>query len=359
MSAPIRYAILIPAYHPDARFLPFVKELREHGHFVLVIDDGSGPECALNFTQAEQAGCVVLRHEQNQGKGQAPRTGFQELIRLNQKGMGFDYAITADCDGQHSYDAISDVAAAAQNSMKDGHKPAMIIGGRFRDTGEKIPLKSRIGNSFTRGLFRLATGVKIYDTQTGLRAVPAELFEKMLEIKGDRYEYEMNMLLSIRSWGIPYEEIAITTIYYDNNAGSHFHPFRDSFLVISQILKFACASLLSFLVDYVLFLVFIWLLERCMEVGHDLSYAVSYAAARILSGVVNYVLNAKVVFGSMTRHSFAKYFLVWICILTIGTLGGTLLRDVLGLPGILCKIFVDLPLFFGSYFIQKHFVFKK
>lgn len=349
MSNPIKYAAIIPAYNPDEKFVSFIEILRKNGICVIAVDDGSREACKPYFTGAERCGCIVVRHDRNQGKGQALRTGFAELIRLNQKGAGFLYAVTADCDGQHSFEAISAVMQAASESCGSPEGPALIIGGRFRDNGEKVPLKSKIGNSFTRGLFKLATGIAIYDTQTGLRAVPEKLFGEMLKIKGDRYEYEMNMLLSIKSWGIPYREIPITTIYYDNNAGSHFHPFRDSFLVISQILKFACASLISFLVDYVVFLI----------LARFLDYAPAYVIARVTSGIINYVLNAKVVFGKMTKMTFVKYFIVWGLILAVGSLGGTLIQDVLRLPNLVCKIFVDLPLFCGSYLIQKHFVFKK
>lgn len=348
MRSTVKYAVIIPAYNPDEKFVSFIEVLRENGIFTIAVDDGSAAECGPYFTKAEQNGCVVLRHEKNQGKGQALRTGFSEMIRLNEKGAGFEYAVTADCDGQHSFEAISDVIRAAAESAASPAGPAFIIGGRFQDTGEKIPLKSKIGNNFTRGLFKLVTGLTIHDTQTGLRGIPSKLFGEMLEVKGDRYEYEMNMLLSIKNWGIPYREIPITTIYFDNNAGSHFHPFRDSVLVISRILKFACSSLLSFLVDYVLFLI----LARYID------YALAYAVARVSSGILNYLLNAKVVFGKMTKATFLKYFVVWGLILAVGSLGGTLIQDVLKLPNLVCKIFVDLPLFWASYFVQKHFVFK-
>ncbi len=349
MSNLLKYAVIIPAYNPDEKFTAFVRLLREHRIFVIVIDDGSRAECAPYFTAAEEAGCVVLRHEENRGKGAALRTGFTELIRLNEKNAGFAYAVTADCDGQHDCRAIADVMAAAEQSVLEQNNPALIIGGRFRDQEEKVPLKSKIGNGFTRGIFKLATGLPIHDTQTGLRAVPEKLFARMLEIKGDRYEYEMNMLLLIKSWGVPFREIPISTIYYDNNAGSHFHPVRDSILVISQILKFAAASLISFLFDYLLFIL----------LSGYLSYGVSYAAARGASGLLNYLLNAKVVFGRMTKLTFVKYFILWACILAVGTLGGTLIEDVLQLPKLVCKVCIDLPLFCVSYFAQKHLVFKK
>lgn len=351
MSKPINYAVLIPAYKPDEKFVDFVALLTSKQIPVVAVDDGSGEACTEFFAAAEKLGCIVVHHEVNKGKGQALRTGFEEIIRLNSKGAGYNYVITADCDGQHDLNAINTVAQAAEESMISEKGPAFVIGGRFRDDGEKIPFKSKLGNGFTRLIFKVATGLSIHDTQTGLRAVPECLFEEMLKVKGDRYEYEMNMLLQIKTWHVQYKEVKIKTIYFDNNAGTHFHPFRDSFLVISQILKFALSSTLSFVFDYAIFAVF------TMVFGWK--YSLAYACARVLSGVFNYTLNAKVVFGKLSGKSFVKYMCLWAVILLIGSWGGQFINGYLNLPKIVCKLIVDLPLFCLSYWIQKIFVFKR
>lgn len=351
MSNNIKYVVLIPAYKPDSKFVDFVTLLKQQHIPVVAVDDGSGENCAQFFEEAQQQGCVVVHHEINRGKGQALRTGFEEIIRLNSKGAGYNYVVTADCDGQHDINAINVVVKAAEESMNEKKGPAFVIGGRFKDDGEKIPFKSRLGNGFTRLIFKVATGLHIHDTQTGLRAIPQSLFEEMLKVKGDRYEYEMNMLLQIKTWHVQYKEVPITTIYYDNNAGTHFHPLRDSFLVISQILKFALSSMISFALDYLLFIVFSSLF------GWE--YYLSYACARVLSGLFNYLLNAKVVFGKLSCKSFLKYLCVWALILTLGSFGGQLMNGLLNMPKLICKLLVDLPLFCLSFFLQKRFVFKR
>lgn len=351
MNKSIKYAVLIPAYKPDEKFVDFVTLLTTKNIPVVAVDDGSGEACSEFFNAAERLGCVVVHHDVNKGKGQALRTGFEEIIRLNSKGAGYNYVVTADCDGQHDLQAINTVVEAAEESLLSEKGPAFVIGGRFRDDGEKIPFKSKLGNGFTRFIFKVATGLSIHDTQTGLRAVPECLFEEMLKVKGDRYEYEMNMLLQIKTWHVQYKEVQIKTIYFDNNAGTHFHPFRDSFLVISQILKFALSSMLSFAFDYALFTVF------TMALGWQ--YSLAYACARVLSGIFNYTLNAKVVFGKASGKSFIKYMCLWAVILVLGSWGGQFINDYLNLPKIVCKLIVDLPLFCLSYWVQKIFVFKR
>jgi glycosyltransferase involved in cell wall biosynthesis len=347
-----RFIILIPAYEPDEKLTEFAKGLKDAGLNALVVDDGSSEKCGSVFESVAALGYEVLHHPVNRGKGAALRTGL-EAIGL--KYPQAEWVITADSDGQHNLESLEKVAAACLENPE-----ALIIGGRFRDE-TKIPLKSKLGNGFTRIAFKLATGLYIHDTQTGLRGIPAGSIPDMLKVKGDRYEYEMNMLLSLKEWGMDYKEIPIETIYIENNAGSHFHPIKDSLRVFKQILKFISASVISFLVDYLLYLLFLYALSPLIF-GQPLpSVAVpaSYFAARVISGVVNYILNSRFVFKSSGVRQAVGYLVLWVLILGLGMLGSYLIKDLLGWPGIVCKICVDLPLFLLSYFVQREIIFKK
>ncbi len=66
-----------------------------------------------------------------------------------------------------------------------------------------MPLQSRLGNRIARAAYRLVSGIKVSDTQTGLRAFDSELTEKMISVEGERYEYEMNVLMAFAKKGIP------------------------------------------------------------------------------------------------------------------------------------------------------------
>ncbi len=348
----MRYVILIPAYNPDDKFVAFVHELKGQSAPVVVVNDGSKPECDAAFKHAEDAGFLVVRHEVNRGKGQAIRTGLQAVKEHFTDYDAHDCVITVDCDGQHTIEAIHKVAAGAA-----AHPGALVLGGRFQDE-EEVPLRSKIGNGITRGVFKLATGLKIHDTQTGLRAIPFSLLDRMMALKGDRYEYEMNMLLYLKEWSIPYAEVPITTIYFDNNAGSHFNTFKDSWLIFKQIIKFISASVASFLVDYGACILFLFLLgyTGLHEKWHIL---VAYPAARVVSGIVNYILNSKMVFKTSGLRSFVGYFMLWLIIMGLGAGGSYLISNLLGLPDIISKLCVDIPLFLLSYWAQREFIFKK
>ena len=112
-------------------------------------------------------------------------------------------------------------------------------------------------------------------TQTGLRAFDLELADKFLSVEGERYEYEMNMLMICAKEKIPIKEVQIRTIYHDkDNSNSHFRGFRDSVRIYKEILKFTLSSLSGFLLDYLLFLLS-WLIQK-----HIIFYSLTDRKAR-------------------------------------------------------------------------------
>lgn len=270
------------------------------------------------------------------------RTGF---LYVMENFPDADGVITADCDGQH---AVKDILRVARFMKR--YPDRMILGGRFSED-RKIPLRSAFGNHFTRIVYRLATGLSIRDTQTGLRGIPAKYLPKMMTVKGDRYEYEMNMLLKLKEWELPFLEIPITTIYLDNNSASHYNPLRDSWRILTQILKFCASSMFCFVLDYVLFLLFDRLFGG--------SSAAAYICARVISGCTNYFFNSRFVFKKATSTTLLKYFIVALAIAGLGSGGTWLFKELLGIPSVLCKFLIDLPLFAVSYVAQREFVFRK
>ena len=146
-----------------------------------------------------------------------------------------------DADGQHLPDDMEKLL------MKAAAEPmALIVGSRTID--RNVPWKSRMGNLITRRIFRMKTGVEVSDTQTGLRSFSTRLLDFMLDIEGERYEYEMNVLVTCAKANIPIIEVPIETIYHDKgNSCSHFRKVRDSVRIYRQLLKFSFVSFSSFL----------------------------------------------------------------------------------------------------------------
>ena len=206
---------LIPAYCPENRMIELIKELDTRGFAVVVIDDGSGEEYDEIFTAARQY-ASVKRYTPNRGKGEALKCGMRYI---NERYQAPYTVITADADGQHRVEDIVKVADAAAE-----HPDSLILGKRLLD--KSAPIKSRIGNGITRVLYRLTTGRRIYETQTGLRAFSDRLLPRFLKLPGHRYEFEIDMILDASNADII--EVDIQTVYFDNNAASHFRPLQDT-----------------------------------------------------------------------------------------------------------------------------------
>ncbi len=326
----------------------FSAELLSRGMTVVAVDDGSGEAFDPIFNKVGELGVNVVRYAENRGKGVALKTGFKYI---SENMPCTEAVVTADCDGQHKIADIEKIIAEmAENPGK------IILGGRFSESDVKIPFRSKVGNGFTRTVFALATGLKIRDTQTGLRGIPAALIPEMLKIKGERYEYEMNMLLALGDLGCGFKEIPIETVYENNNAGSHYSLFKDSARILSQIFKFCLSSMVCFLLDYILFLVFAAVLPENKAIFG--AFSLAYVLARVVSASVNYVLNRGVVFKKGGVSSLPKYIVLAVSVMLLGSYLTNLLT-LTGLVPILCKLLVDLPLYFINYFVQREWVFTK
>ena len=215
--------ILIPSYEPDNKLIELLKTIKEYT--VIVVNDGSSNKYDSIFDEAKKYSNVI-GYKDNHGKGYALKYGFK-YIKYNYK----NYIVcTMDSDMQHT---IKDASRLIDYVSE--HKSTLVLG--KRNWNNKTPLRSRIGNSLTRFIFKKLTKMNIYDTQTGLRAFSNELMDYMLSIEGDRFEYVMNMLLNLKNSNINYKEISIETIYIDNNKGSHYSTFKDSFIIYDTIKK--------------------------------------------------------------------------------------------------------------------------
>ncbi|WP_349673477.1 bifunctional glycosyltransferase family 2/GtrA family protein [Lacrimispora sp.] len=339
--------IVIPAYNPDDRLIALLKELSYKMEAVLlIVNDGSRIEAEEIFHEAESYG-IVLQHDRNYGKGKAVKTALT-FIR-DQKVSG--RVIIADADGQHT---VTDIARLLE--VKTGERNILIIGSR--NFQGNIPLRSRLGNQFTRATFWLLSGKWLKDTQTGLRAFDSTLIPMFLEISGDRYEYETNMLLTCIKENIRIVEVPIETIYLEGNKSSHFRPLKDSARIYMTMLKFVSSSFLSFCIDYLLFGI---LLSLTSGLGIITADAVSNIMARIVSASFNFYVNRNYVFhykGNLLQSALG-YAALALSILAVNTAMLLWLVRDWGMGGLEAKIVVEVSIFFVSFLVQKLFIFKK
>lgn len=334
--------VLVPAYEPDERLVDLVRSLRtaDADLGVLVVDDGSGPTYAAVFDAARALGATVLTQPANVGKGHVLKVGFAHIERHH---PGAD-VVCADCDGQHSVVDILRVATRVRES-----EAAMVLGAR--QFSGRVPARSRLGNAVTRRMFSLATGRVLHDTQTGLRGYPAAVLGWLQTVPGERFEYELNLLLEATATRREIEEVAIATIYLDGNSSSHFRPVADSVRIYAPLLKFVGSSLGAFAVDTVA------LLALQALTG---SLLVSVLGARVVSSAVNFAVNRSLVFDrGRSRHlrvAALRYYALTLVLLTANVTSLWALTTV-GVPLLAAKVATEAVLFVASYRVQRTVVF--
>ena len=350
-----RITVLIPAYKPDKKMLVTLDELIKAGFSdILVVNDGSGEEFEPIFDVVKKMPqCTLLVHPENKGKGAALKIAFQYFIDNREDK---ECIVSADADGQH---LTKDIIATAMASVEKGN---VVLGVRdFNDPN--VPSRSKMGNQITCGVFRLFFGMKIQDTQTGLRAFPRKYLEEILKAKGDRYEYETNMLFIINRKQIPLSEVKIETVYIEENKSSHFRVVRDSIRIYALILKYLLNAVGSAVIDELAFFIFknMGFLATIIPIPLTFTAAIF---ARIVSSLFNFFVNAKVVFGEKADvKSFVKYYILAAVQISISASVVFLLEKVLhiesNIVSTLIKVVVDTVLFFFSFRIQHKWVFNE
>jgi len=342
-SKKFNISIVIPCYQPSPEFLSYVKELSENFSNILVVNDGSDHSCTEIFNSVAQYAHVIT-HEVNLGKGAALKTAIKHLSSQEDvTGM-----ITVDADGQH---LIKDVLNLTKHSLET---PNYFMLG-VRDFDNDIPLKSKFGNKLTLLILSAIYGLKLADSQTGLRYIPKRLFEELTTLKGNKYEYELQMLLLLNKNKEAIIQVPISTVYIENNASSHFRPLHDSFRIYSVFFQFGISSIVCFALD-----IFIFSLMLVLSAGNIL---VSTFVARVASGVANFTLNRNYVFSSKKSGGLIKesvgYLVLWASLILLSSsLVDTISSNFSEQYILPIKIIVDLLLFILSFHIQKWFIFK-
>ena len=349
---------LMPAYEPDMKMIYTLIELQKAGFEIIVVNDGSEGRYDDLFRWAEDYASVI-RQPENMGKGKAIKTGLSYIRDHYTESYT---VVTVDSDGQHkAEDAVWCCLCAEDNPA------SLILGSRQAETETvKVPLRSRFGNELTRWVFRLRAKVQIHDTQTGLRAFSDLLVTTLLNIPGDRYEYEMNMLLYCADEKIPMIEVPIAKIYIDENETSHFDPIKDSLRIyrcifkVPDILKFGLSSFLGFLTDYDAYALLVTL-AGTISLPTAMAVTISNIAARVLSASVNYTVNRKFVFRSSENKvgSALKYAVLACGILAGNTLLLNYMVEGLWINRYAAKLVTELTFFTASWFIQKKLIFRQ
>lgn len=345
--------ILIPAYNPTTNLLKLVEELiHKKFHKFIIVNDGSDPNNKIFPKLKEINEIDLLEYPENKGKGYALKYGinhYLENYKNNYKGI-----VTVDADFQHLPEDILNISIKLTENEQ-----SLILGVRNFNL-ENVPKANRLGNKITSVVFKILYGKKISDTQTGLRAIPNRLLHLSLETSGNRFEYEMNMLIKFSNKNINILEIPIKTIYYEESE-SKFNKVVDSLMIykvlFSEYLKFIMSSLLSSVIDITLFSLLIKLFSFQSD---NLKIIFATCLARLVSSFFNFNFNKAFVFKSHEKNLkiLYKYYLLCITRMLMSAWLVLIIYNLISLNETIIKIIVDAVLYLVSYKIQKKYIFK-
>ena len=354
-------SVVLPSLDPDEKLHAVIEGLLEYGFTdIILVNDGSKQE-NLHYFEEEAAAhpdiIHLLHHEVNKGKGAALKNAFRYFLENRPDGFG---VVTVDGDNQHHPE---DTRRCCEKMLETGH---VALG--CRDfTLDHVPARSRFGNKTTSAIFKIIVGMTLSDTQTGLRAIPRSDLELLSTIKGERFEYETNMLLAMKDNHIAFDEVKIRTVYIEENKSSHFHPIRDSWkiykLIFAHFFRYTLSSIASAVVDTSAYSLLTWLLSGIFT-GFGLT-ASAGVGARVISSLLNFFLNKKLVFESTvsTSKAMLRYYTLAIpqmaaqVLLTQGVYALLGIADTAtGLRTLLYAVVMSV-LYVLSFIIQQRWVF--
>ena len=353
-----KISVVLPSLDPDEKLIAVVDGLLEHGFTdIILVNDGSKQENLHYFTDlaAQHPEIHLLHHEVNKGKGAALKNAFRWFLANRPDGYG---VVTVDGDNQHH---PADTRACCEHMLKTGHT---VLGCRDFNQAD-VPARSSFGNKTTSMIFKIFVGMTISDTQTGLRAIPRGVLEELVEVYGDRFEYETNMLLAFKTKGIVFDEVKIRTVYIEENKSSHFRVIHDSWriykLILAHFFRYTLSSLASAVVDTGAYS----LLSALLPFSGFALTAAAGVIARVISSLLNFFMNQRLVFKTNvdTKKAMLRYYMLALPQMVAQVLLTQGVYALLGIPdsanGLRTVIYavVMTVLYFMSYMIQQRWVF--
>ncbi len=236
--------VLIPIYNPNEEITDeFLDKLTKKFANIVFINDGCS-EVHDKYMKKLAKKYPVLKHNINLGKGRGLKNGINYILNNYPDAK---VLVTADCDGQHSPKDIKKCADTAKKNLD-----SLVLGVR-NFSEEHVPKRSRFGNVITKNVLYSLVGQSVTDTQTGLRAMSLDVARNLIDVEGERYEYETNVLIEAKNKKIKIKEALIDTIYIDDNKTSHFNPIKDSIRVYRLFTSYILFTLFAYIIETIIF----------------------------------------------------------------------------------------------------------
>jgi len=217
-------SIVIPAYNEAQRLGRCLEKVRHYletksfASEVIVVDDGSddAQEAVLDEARRPFPSLRVLRNERNRGKGYSVRRGVLEA-----RG---EFVLFTDADLSAPIEEADKLLAEVKLNQADA-----AIGSRALQRqliGIHQPVMREYGGRFFNLFVRLATGLKIHDTQCGLKMFRRATTRRAFELQRvEGFGFDPELLFLIERLGGKIVEVPVR---WDNDPATKVHVVRDA-----------------------------------------------------------------------------------------------------------------------------------
>lgn len=327
--------VVIPAYQPDEQLIGLVERLHEQNFSVLVVNDGSDETYDKIFTAITDK-AKIINSPKNEGKGAALKRGF---AAIKEHFPTCEEFITADADGQHKVEDI----IRAQQTLKSGKDFVLTV----REFQKNMPFRSKFGNDLSRIVYTVMNGHYFDDNQSGLRGFAVKHIDWLLRVKGDKYDYEMNMLCYADKQGIKITTLPIKAIYIDGNKSSHFNPVADTLRIYKRLFSSVWPSCLGVAIWQALTMV------ATIIFGYEYS-VITIPTAVMIGAFITFLTQKFLVFSKVTYKDGMRI----LCFSVIRATAYTILVEVITLfttsiPMVISVNIAALLMLFVEYQVHK------
>jgi len=201
-----KFLIIIPTYNEEKTISTVIKKIKEEGYPFIVVNDGS-TDNTLESIFKEVKGCIG--YNKNKGKGHAIKLGAKY--------------------GQVGIDDIKQFETTL--NMPCYYNAKIILGNRLHNP-KTMPLIRKITNYIMSYIISRLADCYIADSQCGFRAIHKDVFK--LDLKGERFDFESEMLIKTGKNELKIINIPIKCIY-NKERQSKIHPIKDLIKFIKLI----------------------------------------------------------------------------------------------------------------------------
>ncbi len=232
-----RFLIVIPSYRPTKMLFTIIDSIYNNDHlyqmiihnniYLAIIDDGNNSihDKKIIYDLNSFKNLIILKNSKNMGQGYSIKKGISYA-----KEKKLDGILTLDDDGQHTLDDLINLLLESQKNEND-----FIIGTRRFNVS--VPFRSKVGNYISSTLIRILFKIDIPDVTSGLRFYRSNLFNKLILIKNNRFDFQLiSLITACKGIKNNFKYIFIETIYISKNKDSRFNPLIDSFSIFFSIL---------------------------------------------------------------------------------------------------------------------------